>query len=123
MSRTIIYNHPLAQATSVCDDDMETTMEHLEGYIEEFNKLRKQGESVPVFFNLYGFKVGELLKVKIEGDTLYGNLLIHSEKDVIERLDDVYADISHPLAVRLWWSKLFPNTKAISESRRRCYGN
>ncbi|EKZ3213527.1 hypothetical protein REO66_003126 [Salmonella enterica] len=123
MSRTIIYNHPLAQATSVCDDDMEMTMEHLEGFREEFNKLRKQGESVPVIFNLYGFKVGELLKVKIEGDTLYGNFLIHSEKDVIERLDDVYADISHPLAVRLWWSKLFPNTKAISKSQRRCYGN
>lgn len=123
MSRSIIYSHPLAQATSVRDDDMEMTMEHLEGYREEFNKLRKQGEPVPVIFNLYGFKVGELLKVKIEGDTLYGNLLIHSERDVIERLDDVYANISHPLAVVLWWSKNYPNTRAISESRRRCYGN
>ncbi|EAV6871668.1 hypothetical protein N2U00_001560 [Salmonella enterica] len=117
---TVIFSHPLAQATSVCEGDMEMTMDHLKEWKEEF---KKHQNPVPVIFNLYGFTVGEVIKVKIEKDTLYGTLLIHGDKEVIDRMDDIFAGICpSPLSVVLGWSKYFPNTKPINRSRCRWYG-
>lgn len=121
MSKTIIYNHPLAQVTSVREGDMGVTMQHLKEWEAEFNNRPRK--SVPVVFNIYGFTVGKVLKVKIEGNALYGTLLIFSGRDVIESLDDIYTNIlSSPLGVTLKWGKDYPNSKAISKGRHQFYG-
>lgn len=120
MSSAIIYDYPLAQATSE-SESMEMTMHHLKKWEKEFNS--RPSKSVPVTLFIYGFTVGKVLKVKIEGDTLYGTLLIFSGKDVIERLDDTYANISgSPFEVVLSKGRNYLNAKAISKSRHRCYG-
>lgn len=121
MSSAIIYSHPLAQATS-SHESMEATMHPLKEWEKEFNS--RPSKSVPVTLFVYGFTVGKVLKVKIEGDTLYGTLLIFSGKEVIERLDDIYANISvMPFGVVLSKGRKHLKEKAISKGQRRCYGN
>ncbi|EAX3607856.1 hypothetical protein AXA88_18380 [Salmonella enterica] len=121
MSSSIIYSHPLAQATS-SHESMEATMHHLKEWEKEFNK--RAPKAVPVTLFVYGFTVGRVLKVKIEGDTLYGTLLIYSGKEVIERLDDVYANISvTPFGVVLSKGRNYLKAKAISKGQYRHNGN
>lgn len=120
MASVIIYNHPLAQATSE-RESMEMTMQHLKEWEEEFNN--RSTKSVPVTLFIYGFTVGKVLKVKIKGDTLYGTLLIFSGREVVERLDDTYANISpSPFGVTLSQGRNYLNAKALSKSRKQCFG-
>ncbi|EAQ6131575.1 hypothetical protein AXA91_24230 [Salmonella enterica] len=97
-------------------------MHHLKKWEKEFNN--RPSKSVPVTLFVYGLTVGKVLKVKIEGDTLYGTLLIYSGKEVIERLNDVYANISFsPFSVVLSKGRNYLKAKAINKGKNRYFGN